>query len=53
MAALTAVQLTVAPLVVIDDDVKPAGAVHGTSVLNCAAANALVPLAQVALTLQS
>ena len=53
MADDTAVQLTVALLDVTDDEVRPVGAVHGVSVVNCAEAGLLTPDAHVAVTLQS
>lgn len=53
MAAETADQLTVALFDVTDEDAKLAGAVQGTNVVNCAAAAAPVPEAQVAVSLQS
>lgn len=38
---------------VTEEAASPAGATHGTNVVNCAAAEAPVPEAQVAVTLQS
>ena len=52
MAAVTAVQLTVA-VVEPGEEAKPAGATHGTKVVNCAVAGAPTPEEQVVVTLQS
>lgn len=53
VAAVTAVQLTVAEDEVTAEEDNPDGATQGTNVVNCADAAVPVPEVQVAVTLQS